>query len=271
MAPDADAHLFLAHDMTEPARLSLAGGAVAAFTRRSPVKESPNEDSSAVISIAPDSGVLVVADGVGGARAGQQASAIAVEAIRDAVAESPEARPDSRGAILDGVERANRSILELGIGAATTLAVVEINGDQIRPYHVGDSTILLVGQRGKVKLQTIPHSPVGHALEAGVIDEHEALNHEERHVVSNIVGTEAMRIEVGPTVTMAARDTLLLASDGLADNMTEAEIVEMIRCGRLAKRVQRLASAVDDRMRNPSADSRPSKPDDLTILAFRRT
>lgn len=270
MATDADARLFLAHDMTEPSRMSLAGGTVAAFTRRSPAKESPNEDSSAVIRTGPDAGVLVVADGVGGARAGQQASAIAVDAIHAAVAQATDGRPDLRTAILDGVERANRSILELCIGAATTLAVVEIDGTRIRPYHVGDSMILLIGQRGKIKLQTIAHSPVGHALEAGVIDEHEALHHKDRHVVSNIVGHEAMRIEIGPPIQMAQRDTLLLASDGLADNLTESEIVETIRCGRLPERLSQLANHVDARMRNPSTDGRPSKPDDLTILAYRR-
>ena len=51
------------------------------------------------------------------------------------------------------VEAANRAVAELGVGAATTLAVVEIQGRSVRTYHVGDSMILAVGQRGKVRFQ----------------------------------------------------------------------------------------------------------------------
>lgn len=59
-------------------------------------------------------------------------------------------------------------MLAVGIGAATTLAVVKLSGRTIRPYHVGDPMILLTGQRGRIKHQNIAHSPVGYAVEAGM-------------------------------------------------------------------------------------------------------
>jgi serine/threonine protein phosphatase PrpC len=160
--------------------------------------------------------------------------------------------------------------MALSTGAATTLAVVELTRNTIRPYHVGDSLILLVGGRGKVKLQTIPHSPVGYGVEAGLLDEGEAMHHEERHLVSNVVGCPAMRIEIGPTLNLAPRDTLLLSSDGLADNLHVSEIAQRIRGGNLLQAAERLVADATHRMEHPSSEH-PSKSDDLTLLAFRPT
>jgi serine/threonine protein phosphatase PrpC len=175
-----------------------------------------------------------------------------------------------RGAILDGVEDGNEAVRSLGIGAATTLVVAEIAGTTLRPYHVGDSAMLVVGQRGKLKLQTVPHSPVGYALESGLLEEEEALHHHERHLISNMVGSAEMRIEVGSPIRLAARDTVLLATDGLLDNLSLQELVDGIRTGPLAKVVQELARTCGQRMREPAA-GQPSKPDDATFLLFRLT
>jgi serine/threonine protein phosphatase PrpC len=173
-----------------------------------------------------------------------------------------------RTAILDGVEHANRSICELGIGAATTLAIVEIKENTIRPFHAGDSTILVMGQRGKIKLQTISHSPVGFAQEAGLMDEEEAMQHEDRHVVSNVIGATDMRIEVGSNLKLARRDTLLLTSDGLLDNLQLDEIIDRLRTGPLLEAANRLATESRERMLRP-ATGQPHKPDDLTFVVFR--
>ncbi|MFQ5790919.1 MAG: PP2C family protein-serine/threonine phosphatase, partial [Acidobacteriota bacterium] len=116
--------------------------------------------------------------------------------------------------------------------------------------------------------QSIPHSPVGYGVESGFLDEKEAMYHQERHVVSNVIGAPGMRIEVGPTIEMARRDTLLLATDGLFDNLHTDEIVGLIRKGGLARAIKALAESSSDRMRN-GGDDMPSKPDDLTCILFR--
>ena len=77
-----------------------------------------------------------------------------------------------------------------------------------------------------------------------------------------------MRIEIGPVIEMAARDTLLLASDGLADNLHVSEIVDNIRTGTLPKAARSMAEEALDRMENPQ-EGHPSKPDDLTFIVFR--
>jgi serine/threonine protein phosphatase PrpC len=262
--------VFVDQNMVEGALLGIGPGVAAVYSSRCPGKETPNEDAAVLIPCGDDASVLAVADGVGGARAGMEASSLAVTALKEEVEKGFGGQGSLRSSILDGFEAANQAVLGLGVGAATTLAVVEVQGTSIRPYHVGDSPILVVGQRGKIKLQSISHSPVGYGLEGGFINEKEALHHEERHIVSNVVGIEDMRIDVGSALELAARDTLLIASDGLADNLKTEEIVGYIRKGPLAKAMGALAQRGDSRMREGSGRI-PSKPDDLTFILFRLT
>ena len=262
------AHLFFKQDLLEGSLLPLAGGIAALYTKRSPEKETPNEDAIAIIPTGPESCVLAVADGLGGAPAGQQASSLAIQCLVRTVEEAARENSAIRSGILNGFESANEEVLALAVGAATTLTVVEFDGRLVRHYHVGDSFCLLTGQRGKIKMQSIPHSPVGYAVESGLLDEADAMHHEERHVISNVIGSTDMRIEVGSAVEVAPRDTLLLASDGLSDNLHMPEIVECIRKGSLDSVTEALSRLARERMEGSDKDE-PSKPDDVTFAVFR--
>jgi serine/threonine protein phosphatase PrpC len=262
--------------MSEVLTLEAAGGTAAVFSTRSPQKTTPNEDVAAVMPLTPQRGVLAVADGLGGHAGGEIASKLSIEtieaAIHEAVRRMPQQDLDSlRPAILDGIEAANAAVRAIGTGAATTLSLVEIQGRMVRAYQVGDSAILLAGQRGKLKYQTVAHSPIGYAVKGGFLDEEEAIHHEERHMISNVIGSESMHVEMGPTIEMAARDTLVLASDGLLDNLLPTEIVDLMRTGPLDRAVGQLAAVAQERMNaHAEADGvTPSKPDDLTIIAYR--
>ncbi|MCA9041602.1 MAG: protein phosphatase 2C domain-containing protein [Planctomycetaceae bacterium] len=268
--------------MTEPENHRTRLGEVIQYSHRSPDKESPNEDALGIFTPTDRSLILVVADGVGGRRGGEEASRIVVEtfasvlnhfeweqAARGGVVSSATEAITLRTAILNAIETANQEIMKLGTGAASTIAVVEIQNQTVRTYHVGDSLIMLVGQRGKVKLRTVSHSPVGFAQEAGMLEADEAMHHSERHIVFNVVGSNEMWIEMGSPVEMAPRDTLVISSDGLSDNLHEDEIVELIRKGPLRESIRQLTEVTRERMTQP-VEGRPSKPDDTTILAFRR-
>jgi serine/threonine protein phosphatase PrpC len=265
----SEAKLYLHQDMEQSQRHAIAGGSAAIYTARCPASETPNEDAAALIPCDGQSGILAVADGLGGARAGDHAATLAVQALATAVERAFQSAVMLRTAVLDGFEAANRAVQALGVGAATTLAVAEIQEDTVRPYHVGDSMILIAGGRGKIKLQTTSHSPVGFAVEAGLLDEREAMHHADRHLVSNVIGSAEMRIEIGSALRLAPRDTLLLASDGLFDNLHIREIVDRLRRGPLDAAVERLARDSTRRMKRPEPDQ-PSKPDDFTVIAFRR-
>lgn len=102
-----------------------------------------------------------------------------------------------------------------------------------------------------------------------MLDAEEALHHDERHLVSNHIGMEGMRVEIGPEVVVAARDTLLLASDGLFDNVRDEEVIELVRKGDPEEAAQRLAELARRRMLDPTPGA-PSKPDDLTFIVYRR-
>lgn len=271
-APRALGAVLAEAEMGEVTVFQIAGGTAAVFTTRSPKKETPNEDVAGLLPVNETTAILAVADGLGGHAGGEKASRLALETLQQTLHAGATLAPESsdwvRGAILDGIEAANDRVRSLGTGAATTLALVEIQNGVIRPYHVGDSAILLTGQRGKLKMQTIAHSPIGYAVEAGLMREEEAIHHEERHVISNVIGSDQMRIEIGPPVEMARRDTLVLASDGLLDNLLPSEIVGYVRSGPLESSVRAL---VDEALRRMNAEEgqAPSKPDDLTVIAYR--
>ncbi len=260
------AELYLQKDLSEVETFPFAGGNVVVFCRAEPGKSTDNEDSMALIPIGSDSGVLVVADGVGGMPGGARASRIAVETLAERLGSLATDEP-LRGAVLDGIETANERVLELG-GAATTVAVVAIHRGVMRPFHVGDSLILVTGQRGRVRFRNIPHSPTGYAVESGFLDHTDAIQHEERTLVSNIVGDPEMRIDIGPSIRLAPRDTLVIASDGLSDNLIQEEIVDGVRVGPLERAGARLAHLSHSRMIKPTP-GKPGHPDDLSFVLYR--
>ena len=248
---------------------SVGGGTVVAYTCRAPDKDTENEDTVAVIPYGPEAAVLIVADGAGGLPAGKRASLVAattlIESLQVAMAETMLLRT----AILNGIEAANAAVQDLGNGSATTFTVVTIEGLTVRAYQIGDSEAIVVGQRGRITLQTTAHSPTGFAVEAGFLDQKAALHHAERHLVSNFLGTADMRIDIGAEVKLKPRDTILLASDGLMDNVHVDEIVERVRKGPLDAATERVITLANRRMTDASS-SQPSKPDDLSLILFRK-
>jgi len=258
---------YIQAELDKPELMQFNFGNIAAFSNKSPEHETPNEDCVGIFQLDRSSAVFMVADGLGGLPGGNTASKLAIQAIKNSLSHLKDIS-SLRDAILDGFEKANHLIQKRSTGAATTLAVVEYQNGQIRTYHVGDSMILLTGQRGKIKLQTVSHSPVGYAVESGLLDEDEAIHHEERHLVSNVVGSEDMRIEIGPTLKLDHFDTLVMASDGLFDNFYIDEIVELTRKGNLKKAARALSETATRRMLQPEPD-RPSHADDLSFILFR--
>ncbi len=247
----------------------LDGGNLIAYTTPAPDKDTDNEDAVAAVPYGSDAAVLLVADGAGGLPAGRRASQTAVITLLESLSRSLAEALLLRTAVLNGIEAANEAVQNLGTGSATTLTLVTIEGITARAYQVGDSEAIIVGQRGAVRLQTMAHSPTGFAVEAGFLDEREALHHEERHLVSNFLGSAGMRIDVGAEVGLRPRDTVLVASDGVMDNVHVAELIDLIRKGPLNQAAQKVIDLAGRRMRGASA-TQPSKPDDLSLILYRK-
>ncbi len=248
---------------------TVADGTLVAYSDRAPIKEASdvNEDGAMWRSWGAR-GVLAIADGAGGMPNGDLASRAALEALRETVETVLASGRLLRDAVLDGIDAANRAVIALD-GAACTIAVVSIEADVARIYHAGDSPVLVVDRLGNIRHRTIDHTPLGYAFEAGVFDEEEAIAHEARHIISNMLGGDEMRVELSSPIVLAPGDTVLLASDGLFDNLYLGEIAGVARGPELDGVAATLAATARARMNGEEPEA-PSKPDDLTFILYRR-
>jgi serine/threonine protein phosphatase PrpC len=267
LAPGSAPLLWLARDSEAPELWRTAFGTLAVFSRRGPGKRH-NEDGILVHSLADGRVVLAVADGMGGLPDGDRAARLTLTALAERLAEVG-ASESPHTAVVEGFTRANEAVLADAEGAGATLVAAIVGPTSVQVVHAGDAEAVLVGQRGRVKLRTVAHSPTAEALAAGLLDERAAMAHEERHIVSNAIGMRTLSVEVGPEVALAARDTLVLASDGLFDNLTLREIADAVRTGALGSAATRTAEHAMRRMLGADGDPTLGKPDDLSLIVFR--
>jgi len=228
-----------------------------------------NDDCAMVCELDGAGVVLAVADGAGGHRRGGEAAEVALKTLATELDEAAADESVLQAMVLAAFDRAAAAVRELGSEAVTTLSVAYVHATTVRTLHAGDSPIYVFGQRGKRKWQTMDHTPVGLGIAGGWIEVGEGQDHPERHLLTNFLGTEELRIEMGPSVSLARYDTLVLASDGLSDNATGKEIVGGLRSGRLDRRSRELFDVVAKRMAGQD-DAVAGKTDDFTLVGFRR-
>lgn len=261
------ARRFSRADLDGPVEVIVPEGRAVAFAHRSPVKQSANEDSVGV-AVSPGGGlVLAVADGCGGYAGAAEASGATIECLLEHVAGA--SAGELRSAVVDALEEAERRVVALGVGAATTFAAAVVEDGAVRSIHAGDAEVLVVGQRGRVKHRTLAHSPVAQALDGGFLDEQEALAHEDRVIVSNTLGAGDLRIEIGPSIRLARRDSVLVSSDGVFDNLTLEEVADLVRVGDPVRAVERLVAAARERMEAEGRDEGVGHADDLGLVLYR--
>lgn len=263
-------HVYLDANLPRPECIDTGTYRIGIHSARRPGKEGANEDGALCLGLSDGSLVVAVADGMGGHAAGEQAAATALRAIEEAVRGSLAQGRGLRAGVVDGIDAAHAAVQALQGDGGTTLVAATIEGDEVRTIHVGDAAAVLMTGQGRVVHATASHSPVGYALEAGLLDEDEAIVHVDRHLVSNAVGLGPMKIELGPVLTWRPRHTMVLGSDGLFDNLRLDEITGFARKGELRTASTRLAELARRRMDEESRDA-PSKPDDLTFLVVRKS
>ncbi len=210
---------------------------VASRTHRglSPMRQL-NEDSLYAPQGAPE-GLLLVADGMGGHKAGEVASAIAMQTVVDEMRRMralPEP-PAVQDMVKEAVKLANRAVLRhsasdekfAGMGTTLTMAVREHGNDWVIG-HVGDSRAYYLGGFG-IKRLTRDHTLVEELLRLGEITPEEAVRHPQRHVITRTVGTGTyVRVDC-TKVTLAAGEGVLLCSDGLTEHVFDEEIARVFR------------------------------------------
>lgn len=201
-----------------------------------------NEDS--VLAEPP---LFVVADGLGGHEAGEIASHIAVETLRDHAprrADAPALARAVRAANKEVLRAAKEGVGRTGMGTTMTAAIVE--GTHIALAHVGDSrAYLLTG--GELRQLTNDHSMVADMMRRGQITEADARIHPNRSVITRALGTDADMVADPYEIEARPGDRLLLCSDGLTGMLEDTRIAETLRAHRdPADAAAQLVSAAND-------------------------
>ncbi len=276
MAPTFERQAIYQGESVTPTAFCAGGFDLSMFSTRSPAKSTVNEDAAGYAVTSDETHVLVVADGVGGSPSGEDAARFAVDQILARVEEASGRDTAVREQILRGLDEANLATLSLEVGAASTVVCATIRSGQLRCYHVGDSKAFVIGPQGQIRYETLSHSPTGYLIRAGLLDEDGARCHEGTHVVSNVVGSKLMTIEIGRKFELSARDTVLVATDGLTDNLSTKEIAEIVHKRSVADAALELAERTRARMSDTDASQsdelrKSTHPDDLTFILSRAT
>lgn len=234
------------------------------FSKKSPFKDTCNEDAVGLFAI-ENGFVFAIADGAGGHPKGEDAAALVLRNLKKALSGPFDKDTNIRSLIVDAIETTNKELIAAGVGARTTVSICEVSGQTARGYQVGDSTMVICGQKGKLKYRSTSHSPVGYGIEAGLIDEKEALNHPDLHYISNLIGEGGMKIEIGPEIELSPNDSIFIASDGIFDNFPPDEIIELVRKGSLPDISESLMNLINKKI----YDQDDTKKDDISFILFK--
>ena len=188
-----------------------------------------NEDSYLV-----SDNLLVVADGMGGHNAGEVASAMAVQLLREAVTQPIE----SSESFLELISTINDAIFAAATGSSeqrgmgTTLTAIAFAGstsidERVVVVNVGDSRTYIL-REGELRQITIDHSYVQELVTEGVISADDARTHPRRNIVTRALGIDSRVIADSWTLPILDRDRYLLCSDGLVDEISNEEILAIL-------------------------------------------
>lgn len=197
-------------------------------------------------------GLFFVADGVGGHRAGETASEIAVKTISRSLfpAGGVADYEGMEGSISDAIRRSIREANEAIYTAAsrnpelrgmgTTIVVALQSDSELYIAHVGDSRVYLI-RDDLIKQLTEDHSYVAELVRVGRITAEEARRHHLRHVITRCLGTEPQVDVDVQEIRLRSGDYVVLCTDGLSDMVSDGLIKDVVidvrepveACGRL--------------------------------------
>jgi protein phosphatase len=204
--------------------------------------------------------LFAIADGMGGAQAGEVASRLATAALKEAGANGGGERR-----IADLIQEANRRVYDRSSsdpntsGMGTTITVALVEDDRVAFGHVGDSRAYLI-RDAQMEQLTEDHSLVNELLKTGKLSREEAETHPQRSVITRALGTDP-DVDVDTFSVRAENgDLFLLCSDGLTDMVSESSILDV---------VERNRDNIDGALRAlVKAANRGGGQDNITVVAF---
>lgn len=177
--------------------------------------------------------VVIVADGMGGHRAGEVASGMAIERIVDYIGKA-ECGSSSITLLKQAVNEANRIVFESALGndeytgMGTTVVMALLNTEKYTVANIGDSRLYhFDGMR--LKRVTVDHSYVQELVSSGLITEEQAREHPQRNLVTRAVGTSRFEKADVAVKRWKRGDVLLLCSDGLCGVADDSEIERVLK------------------------------------------
>jgi PPM family protein phosphatase len=220
-------------------------------------QRSTNEDS---LFVQPP--YFAVADGMGGAKAGEVASQLAVEVLEEEIARHPDDPPEAQ--LAEALREANKRIFELSTddesrrGMGTTVTAARVHDRDVSLGHVGDSRAYRM-REGSLEQLTRDHSLVAELQRSGQLSPEAAEHHPQRSIITRALGPEP-DVEVD-TYTVPGRegDVFLLCSDGLTGMVSDDEMASILR------RAGSLDAAADNLIR---AANQSGGKDNITVVLF---
>lgn len=228
-----------------------------------------NQDGYAVQSDSVPWRLLVVADGMGGASAGEVASQIAVGEVSRVVQEQLGADSIEPTALLqDAIFSANQRIYEAAqenaayAGMGTTVVAALTTGESLVFAHVGDSRGY-IWKSGVLRQVTADHSLVAELVRKGQLTEEEAFRHPQRNIVTRSLGTSENSHPDIDALSWGPGDAILLCSDGLSNLVTDDELATCLEQVASAASQQEIDRLADDLLR---LALERGGPDNITLI-----
>jgi PPM family protein phosphatase len=191
-------------------------------------KVRQNNEDALLVGEGEDETLFVVADGIGGFEAGEVASSLAVDVLKDLQPDEP---------FKAAIGEANRRIVAAGrgdeklSGMGTTVVAIRFGGKQGEPVaevaHVGDSRAYLM-RGGDMNPITEDHSLVAELVRSGDLTRDQAAEHPQKNLITRALGADEEVDVDTATLPIEAGDRILLCSDGLSDMVSEAGISEIL-------------------------------------------
>jgi protein phosphatase len=179
-------------------------------------------------------GIFIVADGVGGAEAGEVASQTAVDVLDDAFRHQVNHGDDIEDLMELAIQRANSSIHQMAQDnprfsmMATTVVALHLDRDRATIGHVGDSRLYRLSPDGSLHRETQDHSIVEEEVRAGRMTPEQAANHPSKNVISRALGAEESVEADMKTIEVEDGSAFLLCTDGITRHIPDYELRDLL-------------------------------------------
>lgn len=248
---------------SEPLRVQLDQGRFAAASSMGRRYKSINEDR---VLILPTDSTLLVVDGMGGPGGGAVAADIMIECFQSV----PPSECVDPLEVLQKVSGRIRK--ECGTASSGVCYVwCWLNGRQLHAHYAGDVKLVVFDPSGGVKFASTDHSLVNDMIKTGIVSERDAAYHPQRHIVTKAVtGNSFTEFDILPTIQLETGDRLMVATDGLTDNLRLNEIADLTMGQEVGAAVKALMDFCLDKMNGSHISkwqgSLKPKPDNISIL-----